>query len=280
MPENVWCRMSSSFSPDQNAGRSEPAESAEVERLIDHLQRKGRLETESPTALYRRLQEALRSAISEGIVPAGAMIPGERELAQRLDLSRVTVRNAIKGLVEERLLVQRHGARTSVALRLEKPMTVFTSFSEDMEARGRVPGTTWLRREVGVADTTEAMALGLSPGAGVCRLHRLRLADRVPIAIEYSVLPAEFLPNPDLIEGSLYVTLERRGCQPVRALQRVRADVATAHEARLLEIETGAPILEMERRCSLENGRVVELTRSRYRGDAYDFMVELARRGS
>ncbi|QEN90477.1 GntR family transcriptional regulator [Labrys sp. KNU-23] len=272
--------MSSSFSSDQSADRSEPAESAEVERLIDYLQRKGRLETESPTALYRRLQDALRSAISEGIVPAGAMIPGERELAQRLDLSRVTVRNAIKGLVEERLLVQRHGARTSVALRLEKPMTVFTSFSEDMEARGRVPSTTWLRREVGRADTAEAMALGLSPGAAVCRLHRLRLADRVPMAIEYSVLPAEFLPSPDLIEGSLYVTLDRRGCQPVRALQRVRADVATAHEARLLEIETGAPILEMERRCSLENGRVVELTRSRYRGDAYDFMVELARRGS
>ena len=271
--------MPSSFSPDQTADRSEPAESAEVGLLIDYLQRKGRLETESPTALYRRLQDALRSAISEGIVPAGAMIPGERELAQRLDLSRVTVRNAIKGLVEERLLVQRHGARTSVALRLEKPMTVFTSFSEDMEARGRVPGTTWLRREVGMADPAEAMALGLSPGAGVCRLHRLRLADRVPMAIEYSVLPAEFLPSPDLIEGSLYVTLDQRGCQPVRALQRVRADVATAHEARLLEIETGAPILEMERRCSLENGRVVELTRSRYRGDAYDFMVELARRG-
>ncbi|WP_448952994.1 GntR family transcriptional regulator [Labrys neptuniae] len=266
--------MSSSVS----SNRAEPVESAEVERLVDYLQVRGRLEAESPTALYKRLQDALRSAISEGVLPAGAMIPGERDLAQRLDLSRVTVRNAIKGLVEERLLVQRHGARTSVALRLEKPMTVFTSFSEDMVARGRVPGTTWLRREVGMADPAEAMSLGLSPGAEVCRLHRLRLADRVPVAIEYSVLPAEFLPSPDLIDGSLYVTLERRGCQPVRALQRVRADVATAHEARLLETQTGAPILEMERRCSLDNGRVVELTRSRYRGDAYDFMVELARR--
>lgn len=267
------------LSSDQFDAHAQAAGGPEVERLVDYLQRKGRLESESSTALYRRLQDALRSAISEGVVPAGAMIPGERDLAQRLDLSRVTVRNAIKGLVEERLLVQRHGARTSVALRLEKPMTVFTGFSEDMVARGRVPGTTWLRREVGMADTAETMALGLSPGAEVCRLHRLRLADRVPMAIEYSVLPAEFLPSPDLIDGSLYVTLDRRGCQPVRALQRVRADVATAHEARLLEIETGAPILEVERRCSLESGRVVELTRSRYRGDAYDFMVELVRRG-
>ena len=76
------------------------AESAEVEQLIDHLQRRGRLEVDSPTALYKRLEDALRSAIQEGIVPAGAMIPGERELAQRLDLSRVTVRKALKGLVD------------------------------------------------------------------------------------------------------------------------------------------------------------------------------------
>ena len=255
------------------------AESAEVEQLIDHLQRRGRLEVDSPTALYKRLEDALRSAIQEGIVPAGAMIPGERELAQRLDLSRVTVRKALKGLVDERLLVQRHGARTSVALRLEKPITVFTSFSEDMVARGRKPGAVWLLREASIADAAEAMALGLSPGVRVCRIHRLRLADTIPMALEYSVIPAEFLPSADLVETSLYVALEQRGCKPVRALQRLRSDIATSDEAHLLQISVGAPVLEIERRCSLENGRVVEFTRSRYRGDAYDFMVELTRRG-
>jgi GntR family transcriptional regulator len=250
---------------------------AEVARLIDYLLLKGRLDVESPTALYRRLQDALRSAIQEGVVSAGAMIPGERELAQRLSLSRVTVRNALKGLVDERLMIQRHGARTSVAERLEKPISIFTSFSEDMAARGRKPGAKWLLAETGPADATEAAALGLPSGTAVCRLHRLRTADDVPMAIEYTIIPAEFLPSTDLVGNSLYETLRERGCMPTRALQRLRSDIASPEEATLLQVASGAPILEMERRCSLDNGRVVEFTCSRYRGDAYQFMIELAR---
>lgn len=253
------------------------AQPAEVDRLIDYLLLKGRLDAESPTALYRRLQDALRSAIHEGVVSAGAMIPGERELAQRLNLSRVTVRNALKGLVDERLMVQRHGARTSVAERLEKPIAVFTSFSEDMGARGREPGAKWLLAEVGLASAAEIVALGISPGTQVCRLHRLRTADAVPMAIEYTIIPTEFLPSPDLVGNSLYETLRVRGCMPTRALQRLRSDIATEAEAPLLQVPVGAPVLEIERRCSLENGRVVEHTCSRYRGDAYDFMIELVR---
>jgi GntR family transcriptional regulator len=249
----------------------------ESDRLIEHLQLKGRLAADSPTALYKRLQDALRSAIQEGVVSAGAMIPGERELAHRLNLSRVTVRNALKALVDERLMVQRQGARTSVAERLEKPISIFTSFSEDMAARGREPGAKWLFAETGPASATEANALGLLPGAEVCRLHRLRTADGVPMALEYSVIPTAFLPSVDLVGSSLYEALRARGCMPTRALQRLRSDVATAHEASLLEIAFGAPILEMERRCSLDDGRVVEFTCSRYRGDAYHFMIELTR---
>lgn len=265
-------------SADQRSPKAaDPSQPAEVDRLIDYLQLKGRLDVDSPTALYRRLQDALRSAIHEGVVSAGAMIPGERELAQRLNLSRVTVRNALKGLVDERLMIQRHGARTSVAERLEKPISIFTSFSEDMAARGRAPGARWLLSEVSLASTAEAMALGLSPGTKVCRLHRLRTADNVPMAIEYSIIPTEFLPSPDLVGASLYETLQKRGCMPTRALQRLRSDIATSGEAALLEVAPGAPILEMERRCSLDNGRVVEFTCSRYRGDAYDLMIELVR---
>lgn len=272
--------MTLSSADQRTPGEAGPSQPAEVDRLIEHLQIKGRLDADSPTALYRRLQDALRSAIHEGVVSAGATIPGERELAQRLNLSRVTVRNALKGLVDERLMVQRHGARTSVAERLEKPISTFTGFSEDMAARGRKPGARWLLSEVSLASAAEAMALGLSPGTRVCRLHRLRTADNVPMAIEFSIVPTEFLPSPDLVADSLYAVLQQRGCMPTRALQRLRSDIATPEEAALLDVAPGAPILEMERRCSLHDGRVVEFTCSRYRGDAYDFMIELIRPSS
>ena len=249
----------------------------QTDQLVTYLRDAAKLDSASPTALYQRLEGAFRGAIKQALIPPGAAIPGERDLAQRLNLSRVTVRKAIKALVDDRLLVQRQGARTSVADRVEKPVSQFTSFSQDMTARGHAPGTIWLRRERGVALPAEAMALGLSPGAEVCRLHRLRTADGTPMAIEFSVVPGEFLPSPGLVQASLYATLEGRGHEPVRALQRMRSAIAGAEEATLLGLARGAPILEIERRCFLANGRTIEFCRSRYRGDRYDFLMELQR---
>jgi GntR family transcriptional regulator len=247
----------------------------ETDRLVHYLRDHGRLGSAEPAALYRRLGDALKAAIDQHVVKPGSVIPGERELAQRLGLSRVTVRKAVKELVDERLLVQRHGARTSVAGRVEKPASVFTSFSQDMHARGMKPGGIWLSREIGTALPTEALALGLSPGAPVCRLRRLRTADDTPMAIENAVIPTEFLPTPALVVDSLYHAIEARGHSPARALQRMRAVVANLEEAALLGVPRGAPLLETERRCFLETGQPFEFSLSRYRGDAYDFLVEL-----
>lgn len=246
-------------------------------RLVDYLRATGQLDAPGPTALYQRLRDAFKAAIRDAVLGPGEAIPGERELAARLGLSRVTVRKALKDLVDESLLVQRQGARTAVAARVEKPASVFTSFSQDMLARGLRPGGIWLLRETAPALPVEALALGLSPGALVTRLKRLRTADETPMAIEYSVIPVEVLPGPDFPGGSLYAALEARGHVPSRALQRMRADVADDEEASLLGVAVGAPVLETERRCFLETGQPFEYSRSRYRGDIYDFLVELQR---
>jgi GntR family transcriptional regulator len=244
--------------------------------LIGHLgQAVGALDDH--TALYRRLADGIREAIAQGVIAPGSALPGERELAQRLSLSRVTIRSAIELLVSERVLVRRHGARTSVARSVVKPLSSLNGFSEDMRARGFEPGGIWLRRCVAVATPAEAMALGLSPGQEVCRLMRLRTADGVPLAIERVAVPSIFLPSPDLVTDSLYAVLDRLGFMPQRALQRIRAGSASAEDAAHLDIDHGAPLLLMERRCALEDGRIVEFTESRYRGDSYDFIVETSR---
>lgn len=241
------------------------------------LRRSAQPGPDASAPVHRRLTEALRAGMVEGLLGPGATLPGERELAGVLGASRVTVRRAIKTLVGENLLVQRPGARTSVARRVEKPVSVFAGFSQDMLARGLQPGTAWIAREVGPALPAEALALSLSPGAPVCRLRRLRTADGTPMAIEHAVVPTRFLPDPTLVEGSLYLALERRGVVPVRALQRMRAALASADEAERLGVAPGAPLLDMERRCFDEAGRAVEFGRSLYRGDLYDLLVELAR---
>jgi len=237
--------------------------------LLEDFQRTG------AAPAYLRLRRALRQQVEDGILGPGQSLPSERELAEQLSLSRVTVRKAIAGLVENGVLVQRQGAGTFVAERIVKPLSKMTSFSEDLKARGLNPRSVFLERSVGEVTPDEAMALNLSPGSLVVRLHRLRYAGSEPLAVERSAIPQSILRDPDKVVDSLYETLETLGCRPVRALQRLRAVNLNAAQAKLLHLPVGSAALAVERRSFLEDGRLVEFTSSWYRGDAYDFVAEL-----
>ncbi len=235
----------------------------------------GSLESASGGPLYRRLEIALRDALRAEVLKPNEALPPERELATDLSISRITVRKALDTLVGEGLLVRRQGAGTFVAGRVEKQFAKLSSFTEDMASRGRAVRSEWLLRARGEVTPEESLTLGLSPGAPVLRFHRVRFADDVPMALEYSAIAGFGLAGPEMVESSLYAALEATGNRPARALQRLRAVSFDAEQAALLHVEPGAPGLYIERRGFLEDGRVIEATRSWYRGDAYDFVAEL-----
>lgn len=226
--------------------------------------------------LYRRLKGAMERTIALR-APGGTSLPGERIIAEQMALSRVTVRRALALLESEGLLNRRQGARTEVTARVTKSLSTLTSFSEDLRARGLAPGCIWLGRIVSRPTPAEAMALGLAGDATVLRMRRVRTADGAPIALEQAAVPTEFLPDPALVGDSLYEALAARGLEPQRALQRMRAEAATAEDAALLHCAADAPVLHTERRCFLADDRVVEHCETRYRGDVYDFLFELRR---
>lgn len=237
-----------------------------------------RLAGEDGGPLYIRLQTMIRGAITDGRLVPNDALPAEREMAASLHVSRVTVRKAIQGLVAEGVLRQRHGSGTFVSSgvgRVEQPLSRLTSFTEDMRTRGLVPTASWLERSVGMPTSAEAMILGLSPAERVSRFHRLRLADNEPMAIERAVVPARILPDPSIVENSLYGALAAVGMRPVRAVQRLNAENVGGSDAALLGLAPGSAALSIERISYLPDGRVVEFTRSHYRGDAYDFVAEL-----
>ncbi|MGB3876955.1 GntR family transcriptional regulator [Shinella zoogloeoides] len=227
--------------------------------------------------LYRQLGRALKTAIDESVLKRGAVIPSERDLSTGLGLSRVTVRKAIDNLVSDGLLDRRQGAKTVVSSRLEKSLATMTSFSEDMRSRGLEPGCVWISREISRPSPAEMMALGIPGHEKVVRLRRLRTADTMPIAIETATLPARFVPDPEAIGASLYEYLAAHGAMPVRAMQRMQAKPATEEERRLLVTPEGTSLLTMERRCFLADDQIVEFTQTKYRGDVYDFVIELTR---
>ena len=226
--------------------------------------------------LYRRLEERLRHAIESGAVKPEQALPSERDLAEDLAVSRITVRKALDGLVGEGLLSRRQGSGTFVCARFEKNFSKLTSFSEDMRARGRNPRSVWLRKSAGTVTPEEALTLRASPGTPVYRFHRIRVADDAPMALEYATILASCLPSLESVESSLYVALERAGNRPVRALQRLRAVLFTAEQAELMQAKERDPGLLVERLGFLKDGRAVEFTQSYYRGDTYDFVAELS----
>jgi GntR family transcriptional regulator len=228
--------------------------------------------------LYRQLQRRIADAVAAGRLRPGDSLPPERDLAQMTGLSRVTVRKAVQALVATGHLSQRRGSGTFVAPRverLEQALSLLTSFTEDMARRGRSVESVWLSRALHAPAPEEVMSLGLGAGDRVARLERVRTSDGVPLAIERASLSGAVLPDPESVETSLYAVLETRGLRPVRAVQRISATNLGARDAELLDVAPGIAGLRIERVSYLPSGRVVEFTRSIYRGDAYDFAVEL-----
>lgn len=248
-------------------------ESQELMRLLGA----GLLSQNPDWPLYRRLAAAIEAPIRATHLRPGAVLPGERLIADELGLSRVTVRKAFAVLEEEGLLSRRHGFKTEVGARVEKSLSTLSSFSEDIRARGQEPGCIWLSRQLARPFSHEIMALGIAASVNVIRMKRVRTADEVPIAVEVATVPQPFLSGPDAVGNSLYEALAERGFMPQRALQRMQARAASEDDAEHLRCPVGSPVLVTERRCFLSDGRTVEFCETTYKGDVYDFVFELSR---
>ncbi len=216
-----------------------------------------------------------------GALPPGSPIPTERSLATEFDVSRTTVRQALAELtVEGRLLrVQGKGtfaAEPKVAQRLQ-----LSSYTEDMIAQGRRPSSTLLDVSEIPAEAELARLLAVRAGAKVLRLHRLRLADGEPMAMETTHLPLgrfRGLRRNVTDGGSLYKVLrERFGVEMGHAEETIETALAGPQEAELLGADVGLPMLLLSRHSFDSAERPIEWVRSVYRGDRYKFVATLNR---
>jgi GntR family transcriptional regulator len=237
----------------------------------------GRLEDSRPKG--EQLRELLDELVSQ--LGAGALLPSERALAERLGVARMTVRKELDRLVAEGAAYRVQGRGTFVADARMVYADALKGFSEDIRARGMVPGARTLAQEVVGADARVAAALERPPGTQVVLIHRVRTADGEPIALEWLHLPAEDFPGLERLKldgVSLYALLrERYGVTLATAAQRVSAVALSAAEAELLDAAEGRPAFLFRRVTRRPTGRVVEYARSLYRGDRYDIEINQAR---
>lgn len=217
---------------------------------------------------YERISEDLTELIESGEMTPGERLPGEHDLATRYGVTRMTVRHALSSLVERGLIYRRHGVGTFVAdpSRRRRSLNRLTSFSEDMAAGSRKFVTELLAKDVRVAEADVTDALELSDGAEVIYISRLRIVDGCPGALQTSWVPFGRCPSlarQDLIEDSLYTTLERTCDVTLKyADQHIRAVAAADAEASALQVEAGSPLLRTERITRDDRDVAVELARS------------------
>ena len=248
---------------------------ATTDNLINFL----KPSSDSTESLYKQLSRSLNNAIQDGLLsPGDALIP-ERDLATRLKMSRITVRKAIDQLVEIGLLVKRQGAGTVVSenvdLVLHKNLSSLNSFTADMKKRGLESYSRVVLREEGKASPKEALIMNLNEVDLVHRLNRVRYLVNEPLLYEIAVIPASIISITSALDNSLYELLEAKNMNPVTAKQNIHAIIADDNLADKLEVAPGSAVLFVERRGKDSNGKVVEYTQSYYRGDRYDYVVEL-----
>jgi GntR family transcriptional regulator len=233
----------------------------------------------SPIPLWFQVSQHLERAIESGALPPGTLFDNEIQLAERLGVSRPTMRRAMEQLVGQGLIVRRRGIGTRVIQpKVRRPLEL-TSLYDDLAGSGQEPTTTVLSFETREADADVAGKLALAEGDPVVQIERLRAARGIPIARMTNVLPAGVVrfEAEALQESGLYELLGRSGVHLHSATQTVGARTATATEAKLLGEPRGAALLTMQRVTLDENGTTVEYATHLYAASRYSFEINLVR---
>lgn len=237
--------------------------------------------------LYARAYDALKSLVQDAGYAPGARLPSEIELAQRLGISRPTLREALRQLEEEGAIVRRHGVGTFVAA----PQPVIEAGLEVLESLDRLAERCGLRTTMSEAHVAERAAspvelaqFGSEGPLLVTAVTRVIMADGERVAHLTDIVPQAYLRQADLISptptdeagfrGSVLDLFLERGW-PVLSHSRTEliAEAANADLARALHVARGAPLLRLEAKLYAQDNNIVDCSMSYFVPGYFRFHV-------
>ena len=240
----------------------------------------------SGVPLYHQIQHLLRHRIHSGLYPPGTQIPSEHELSRELAVSRVTLREALRELVRENLLVKVQGKGTFVSSNPPKRLAPvrYTGFLEELQERVRKLKVTERRRDPQTPATADLRdALQLDAGDDRADADQAAAPHRRRAVLLHAELPARSrsarasasristsLPLLKILQEDLKIPI-------VRAHETIEAAPADPDTARRLGIPVLYPVLHMTRVMYTTNDRPFELVDIYYRADKYHYSVNMMR---
>ncbi len=232
------------------------------------------LHSDSASPLYRQLMQRIRADIASGVYPVHSRIPSEAELGETYQVSRVTVRKALAELTREGLLRRMQGKGTYVcAPRLRTNLREVTSFHEACLMMGCNPGTRVISAQTARVEEEIRQSLALQ-GEEAVEIIRLRTADDAPVMLETNCFAPKYSwLLKEKLNGSLYRLLNGQGVEAASGVHEISLCYATAHQAKLLEVEVGTALLQLEQVIYDQHGAPLHTSHQVIRGDRFTFRI-------
>lgn len=217
----------------------------------------------------------LRQEIERGRFRENPALPGERQLAELLHVSRTTLRRALADLIAEGILVQRHGMGTFVASDRGRsgPPPRLSQWST-LPGLSAISGSRELSRGISRPTPDEAMMLAVGPAETILRLFRILLVEGEPAALERACAPARLLEGADFAGSDLIEALASRSIYPVRLIQRVRTCLPGRLEADQLGMKPESLAVSIHNLFLLGDGPRCALVHALVRPDRLDAVFE------
>lgn len=241
------------------------------------MQKAQPLVSDAMVPLYQQLHETILKKVESGEYGPGDRIPSEQQLSEMYGVSRITVRNALKRLVDEDILVKKHGKGTFVTMP-EYVESLFAggSFTESCLQISAVPGTHIIASEKITADAELASHLEMTEGSQAICLTRLRIVDGLPAIFEkdYFQPRFDFLMQIDLQDKSILDVIRKYTGMQLKEFADV-FDVcnATDFQAHQLDCAPGTPLLYIKQTVYAEKRRLMYFNKQYIRTDRYKYAV-------
>lgn len=237
----------------------------------------GKMNPEAMVPLYQQLYDTIKSKIQNGDYKVGEQIPSESQLSSQYGISRVTVRNAIQQLVDEQILVKKHGKGTFVSMPVYvESLATEGSFSKALRAMGLDPSTNVISIKKGQAGQHLGGCLGINPEAEAITVQRVRLINGTPVILEYDyfVNGFDFLFTADLSDTPLLDTIfKHKGITAKYFDYMVEVHFSTKEQSRYLDCLAGAPLLRVNQTVLTEEQTIVYYNEQFIMSDRYKLTV-------